>query len=170
MDENTARHALLSEYYRNMQDLCYNTPVRTQRHPFSKIIGAKTASIMRQWMSGRDNALTQSCPDFALREPFKIVFEGKYFGRGGIERATTVLVSTVYQAFFYRALPYVAPRKPEEPAWDYEFSCLLAGDASEEGTLQRAWESLPSAVKDGFWDGANIYVMIVRGSGADSEA
>jgi hypothetical protein len=41
---------------------------------------------------------------------------------------------------------------------------MLAGDASEEGSLQRAWEALPTKVKRDFWEGANIYVMIVRRS------
>jgi hypothetical protein len=41
---------------------------------------------------------------------------------------------------------------------------MLAGDVSEEGSMQRAWEALPGKVKKGFWEGANIYVMIVRRS------
>jgi hypothetical protein len=39
---------------------------------------------------------------------------------------------------------------------------MLAGDVSEEASLQRAWQAIPRAVKKGFWEGANIYVMILR--------
>jgi hypothetical protein len=31
--------------------------------------------------------------------------------------------------------------------WDYELACMLTGDVSEEGSLQRAWEALPNKVK-----------------------
>jgi hypothetical protein len=165
MDASKARQALLSEYTALRPKFCSGTPARKQRHPFAKIMGAKPTAIMQQWMSGHGNALTQSCPDFATREPFpfKIVFEGKYFEKGGSDRATTELVSSIYQAFFYRGLPYDSSRK-DGPAWDYEFACMLAGDVSEEGSLQRAWEALPSEVKRGFWEGANIYVIIARRS------
>jgi hypothetical protein len=63
--------------------------------------------------AGHGNALTQSCPDFATRNPFpfKIVFEGKYFEKGGRDKATTELVTSIYQAFFYRGLPYDSSRK-----------------------------------------------------------
>jgi hypothetical protein len=50
------------------------------------------------------------------------------------------------------------------PAWDYEFGCMLAGDSTEQGSVLKAWEAIPSPVKKGFWEGANIYVMIVRGA------
>ena len=166
MDATKARQALLSEYTTlRKEKICSDTPARRQKHPFAKIMGASPATIMRQWTSGRDNALTQSCPDFATRDPFpfKIVFEGKYFRKGGANIATRELVSSIYQAFFYRGLPYDGSKK-NGPVWDYEFACMLAGDASEEGSLQRAWEALPSKVKRGFWEGANIYVMIVRRS------
>jgi hypothetical protein len=58
MGENSAHRALLSENYRNMRRFCSDTPARTQRHPFGKVTGVNTRSIMRQWKSGRDNALT----------------------------------------------------------------------------------------------------------------
>ena len=49
------------------------------------------------------------------------------------------------------------------PAWDYDYSCLFAYDASEDGTLLNVWNSLDNEVKAGFWEGANLYVMILRG-------
>jgi hypothetical protein len=42
------------------------------------------------------------------------------------------------------------------------YACLLAFDASPDGTLQQSWESLPGKVKRGFWEGANVYAMILR--------
>jgi hypothetical protein len=164
MDDATAALSLLSEYRRMRPHYCSGTPARTQRHPFQKLMGITPKAIFEQWKSGRDTALTRSCPDIATREPFpfKIVFEGKYFESGGMEKAQAELVTSIYQAFFYRALPYVPSRK-KGPAWDYDYACMLAGDVSVEGNLKGAWEKLPSAVKSGFWEGANIYVMIVRG-------
>jgi hypothetical protein len=44
----------------------------------------------------------------------------------------------------------------------YEYACLLAFDASPGGTLHQSWESLPATVKRGFWEGANVYSMILR--------
>jgi hypothetical protein len=163
MDNSKANQPLLSEYTTLRRKYCSGTPARKQRHPFAKAMGIQPTAIMQQWMSGHHNALTQSCPDFATRDPFsfKIVFEGKYFKKGGPNRATAELVSSIYQAFFYRGLPYDYSRH-NGPAWDYEFACMLAGDVSEEGSLKGAWEALPSKVKKGFWEGANIYVMIVR--------
>jgi hypothetical protein len=73
------------------------------------------------------------------------------------------LATNIYQAFFYRGLPYVPPKK-SSPAWDYEFACLLAYDASDAGSLRQAWNGLDTEVKNCFWDGANVYVMILRGA------
>jgi hypothetical protein len=174
MDKTKAQQSLLNEYTRLRGDefpYCSGTTSRTLKHPFKKLMGVKPLTIMQQWMSGRDNALTQSSPDICIREPFpfKILFEGKYFEKGDREKAITELVSSIYQAFFYRGLPYVPSRK-KEPAWDYEFSCMLAGDASEKGSLKSAWENIPPEVKKGFWQGANIYVMIVRSEAVEADA
>lgn len=163
------RVALLNEYYRNMPDTSSMTPARTVKHPFSKVQSATAASIYDGWLNAKnESALVQSCPDFALRSPcpHKIVFEGKYFGSGSQKHANAQLVKDIYQAFFYRALPFVkAKEKPARPAWDYDYACLVAFDASNEGTLKKAWLALPARVRKGFWEGANIYVMIVGGDG-----
>src|SRR5262249_31222573 len=37
MDKGSARHAILSENYRNMREHSSGTPARTQRHPFGKV-------------------------------------------------------------------------------------------------------------------------------------
>jgi hypothetical protein len=57
------------------------------------------------------------------------------------------------------------PETKTHPAWDYDYACLLAFDASAEGNFLYAWESLDTSVKKGFWESANIYVMILRGQG-----
>jgi len=75
-------------------------------------------------------------------------------------------VTSTYEAFFYRGLLYVPPKKLG-PAWDYEYSCLLAYDGSDDGNLHAAWSELPDHVRKGFWDGANICVMILRGTRSD---
>jgi hypothetical protein len=86
--------------------------MRKEKHPFKKLMGTTPNAIMRQWLSGRNNALTQSWPDLATREPFpfNILFEAKYFEKGGRDRTVTELVTSIYQAFFYLGLPYVPSR------------------------------------------------------------
>lgn len=107
----------------------------------------------------------QSFPDLALRAPYKIVFEGKYFRKGGVQAAKTEIVKGIYQCFFYLGLP----KRPEEKdylAWDYDYACYLACDATPDGTLQEAWSSVDPRVKKACWQGANIYVMILRSKNA----
>jgi hypothetical protein len=163
--EAQARQAFLCEGYANpdLSRYCSGTPYRTEGHPFTKIINSNAAEIVRKWKGGKGSQLTQACPDFAFRNPFpfKIVFEGKYFEQGSADKAARDLATNIYQAFFYRSLPYVAPKK-SGVAWDYDFACLLAYDASRDGTLLTAWNELAEPVKAGFWEGANVYVMILR--------
>jgi len=166
-----ARQSFLCEGYANadLSVFCSGTPARTEPHPFTKLMGSNAKEIALKW---KGNALTQACPDFAFRNPFpfKIVFEGKYFEQGSAEKAARDLATNIYQAFFYRSLPYVAPKK-SGVAWDYDFACLLAYDASPNQTLLTAWNDLAESVRSGFWEGANVYVMILssvacRSSGA----
>ena len=158
--------ALLFESYRSMPEFCSHSPARSERHPFRKTIGAKARDIVEQWKgNAAGNPVVQSCPDLALRSPcpFKVVIEGKYFPKGGIAAAETSLATDIYQAFFYLGLSNI-PETKTHPAWDYDYSLLLAYDATPDGTLKMAWESLDREVKKGCWEGANIYVMVLRGS------
>jgi len=84
-----SRTALLSENFRNMRDICSDTPARKQRHPFDKQLKVSPHVVMKQWSGSSGAPLRQSCPDFGLRAPckFPIVFEGKYFERGGKVKA-----------------------------------------------------------------------------------
>jgi hypothetical protein len=163
MQKEDARKALLAEGFLNsdLKQYCSGSPARAERHPFSKLINSTSTEIVRKWRG--KSPLTGPCPDLALRSPFKIVFEGKYFEQGSPDKAGRDLVTNIYQAFFYRALPYVEA-KANGIAWDYDFACLLAYDASRNATLYNAWHSLLQQTKDAFWNGANVFVMILRGN------
>lgn len=160
-----AKKALLSEGWTNFKEISSGTPARTVRHPFDKAMASDAWSIYQKWMRKASRLpLTQSCPDFALRSPapHKVVFEAKYFTGGSPRKAARDLVTDLYQAFFYRALPPIGGE--QERSWDYDYACLFAYDASTDGAFEGAWEALDHDVKEGFWFGANVYVMVLRGS------
>ena len=159
-----AKHALLSESFRSLPDLASASPARSQQHPFKKALGLSPRDIVEQWQGrSQGNPLVQSCPDLALRPPapFKVVIEGKYFSNGGVLAASSALASDIYQSFFYLALSNIA-ETASHPAWDYDYSCLIACDVTQEATLLKAWQELDGSVRKGIWDGANIYVMVLR--------
>lgn len=163
MGPDDARQSILAEGYSNLPQLSSNTPARPARHPFNKALVTDPHSIYSKWKEDR-NPLTQSCPDFAFRAPchHKVVFEAKFFEKNSLRVAERELVNSAYQAFFYRGLP-ADLSNPTRP-WDYEYSCVFVFDATEEGHFKTAWENLDEYVKSGFWEGANVYVMILRGS------
>ena len=167
-DAASAKESFLTEKHRHFPDLASGTPARAVRHPFKKTLTGKPKDIYAQWCGDSQGAqLVQSCPDFALVEPFphKILFEAKYFSRGSLAKAQTELVTDIYQAFFYRGLPYSPPVRGGN-VWDYDYACLYVFDASSTGVFKEAWEHLDAKVKRGFWAGAGLYVMILRGNGA----
>src|SRR5262249_19431047 len=158
-----ARKSLLSESWRSMREHSEASPARGRRHPFGKLLGTKPPAIMKQWKGEAGVALTQPCPDFALCSPFpKIVFEAKYFPKGDRAAAESALVTGIYQAFFYRALPFI-PASKSRPAWDYDYACLLVYDGSEKGSLTAAWNSINDDTQKAFWESAAVYVMVLRG-------
>jgi hypothetical protein len=69
----------------------------------------------------------------------------------------------IHEVFFYLGLARL-PESAERAAWDYDFGCVLALDSSKEGGLVEAWKEVKPAVKSGIWEGANIYVMLLRAS------
>jgi hypothetical protein len=162
-----ARRALLSESFRAQPTLSSGSPVRSIKHPFRKVIGVSPRQVMRMWRGETSvPALAMnSCPDLALRAPapHNIVFEAKYFTMNGITSAETGLVRDIYQAFFYLGLPGL-PETKRSAGWNYDFACVLAYDASRDAVLVEAWRSLPAEVREACWDGANVYVMILRGA------
>jgi hypothetical protein len=161
-----ARRALLSESFRTQPDLSCGSPVRSVKHPFRKVIGVSPRDVMRVWRgeAGVPALAMNNCPDLALRSPapHNIVFEAKYFALNGSTSAEAALVRDIYQAFFYLGLPRL-PETRRSAAWDYDYACVLAYDASRDGVLIKAWQSLPADVKEACWHGANVYVMILRG-------
>ncbi len=165
MSEETARRAFLCEGYMHNRKIASGSPARRVAHPFQKVF-CDPNSIMDHWKKrGLKPVLGGRFPDMALREPFpyKTVFECKYFDGRDFDKCGPALVEGVYQAFYYLGLPRL-PKGSWGNAWDYDFACFLAFDASNEGGLKQAWESVRKAVKSIIWDGANIYVMILRGS------
>jgi hypothetical protein len=158
------REALLCEFWRssNMGTYCLQSGSRTTQSPFIKAYLEKSGlEIMKAWKAGE---VQRACPDFAFGNPFpyKIVFEGKYFEGGDGIQATKALVTNIREAFFYRCFPY-APFGIKKPEWDYDFSCAIVYDASDEGLLEATWDEIPDHVRASFWEGANLYVMIIRG-------
>lgn len=165
MTPAASKDAFLSESYRNLFEFCSGSPARRLGHPFGKALSSDPETIYAQWTrKGKGSPLTQSCPDFAFRSPFPhhILFEAKYFSGNSLAAARRELVSSVYQAFFYRALPPDCT-ETKRPDWDYDYSCLFAYDASHDGHLLSAWQEIDPSVKRGFWEGANVYVMVLRG-------
>jgi hypothetical protein len=161
-----AARALLSESFRNLKGISVASPARSVRHPFQKVAGARPKEIMAMWRrQAKKNPTTQSCPDLALRAPcpYRVVIEGKYFSGGSIAAAERDLVRDIYQAFFYLGLSRISETN-RHPEWNYDYSCLLAYDPTDEGFLLNALNSLDPEVRNACWDGANIYVMILRGS------
>jgi hypothetical protein len=162
-----ARRALLSESYRGQPRLAPASPVRPGFHPFRKVIAVSPRQIIEIWRrkAGVNPLARNACPDLALRAPapYRMVFEAKYHSSRSTTSAEAELVRNIYQAFFYLALPRL-PETNGHAAWDYEFACVLAYDATPDGVMLQAWESLPTSVKSACWTGANVYVMILRGS------
>jgi hypothetical protein len=165
LSKSDAREAFLNEYHRTMPNSSVGSPIYPLRYPFRKSLGLSAHSIYREWLNPtKRDGLTQSAPDFALRQPFphSIIFEGKYYASGSKEYGGRQLATDLYQACFYRGLPKTLARRKGGADWSYDYACLLAFDASKEGTLLGAWKALSPAVRKSFWESANIYVMILR--------
>jgi hypothetical protein len=165
MGDDGAREAFLSEMHgqKKIAKLVGGRVARFEGHPFTKNdIGIKPDAIIDRWRGlKKGRPCPKPCPDMAFRFPCKVDFEVKYFRQNQSGSADSELVKGIYEAFFYRSLPFI-PETPGRAAWDYDYSCFLAYDATVEGNLLKAWDSLDKNVKKGFWDGANIYVMILR--------
>ena len=159
-----ARLSLLCEYHAKVSDIASGNAFRRAGYPFGKAVRS-IQDTMLSWTADvkRSFPLNQAYPDFAIRAPFphKIVFDAKYFDRNSHADAAKSLIEGVYEAAYYRGLPKVPSVTAYEPEWNFEFGCLLAYDASSDGVLEEAWNSVRN--KSAFWGGGNIYVMILRG-------
>jgi hypothetical protein len=162
------RKTILCEYHAKVPKLSSGNSFRKVGHPFSKNRSLPSDAIVDKWLKPGPLPINQAYPDFALCPPFpyKIVFDAKYFDGPGAAAAKKQLVEGAYEVMFYRGLPSTKPRKQSEVGWDYEFGCLLAFDASENGELVALWDAVKT--KEAFWEGANTFIMIVRGTNSAS--
>jgi hypothetical protein len=139
------------------------SPASANKYLFTKVLGADSKGLMMSWWGdSKQTPISQSCPDWAFRAPcpHTVIFEGKLFRKGGIGAARSELVSGIYQCFYYRAHPS-APATKTHPAWQYNYACLFAYDASEKQSLVEAWKTLNNKVKQACWATANIFVMVL---------
>jgi hypothetical protein len=140
-----ARQSVLCEYYACVPQFASANGFRRFGYPFKKQVGATTSQVIEMWRRpDRSPPANQAFPDLAFRKPFphKIVFDAKYFSGTGARAAEKALVDGVYEAAFYRGLPFTPAGQPGSADWDYEYGCLLAYDASDKGYLKAAWNSV----------------------------
>ena len=152
-----AKAALLAESHAAFPEIVGGPAARPMAFPFTKAMNAKSRDIYDRW-AGRKGSQTPfptTWPDLAIRQPHRIVFEGKYFESGSLEFAERQLVSAIHEAVFYLGVPAVNARGRE---WGYDFACLVAFDASEDGALLSAWSYLQAEVA--FWESANLFVIV----------
>ncbi len=135
-------------------------------HPFTKVIGEKPSKLFNLWRPGAKRTPGfEAWPDLALSAPYKIVFECKYFKREAADPlAKDALVQYLHEVFFYRGLPR-REENEKRPGWDYDYSCLLAYDATKNHRLANAWTEVKAGIEKNFWDGGNIFVMVLPEKG-----
>ena len=151
------RAALLAESHAGLDQLASGKVARPRPYPFDKKWDVPADKVYSRWRGPDANAFVQPCPDFAVKRPFRIVFEGKYFRTGGLESAQKQLVAAIYEALFYLGVP---PATAAGREWAYEYACLVAFDASNEQTLWLAWQLIEPLHKR-FWEDANLYVTVI---------
>jgi len=160
------RDFILAESTRAKKEgMACGTPAKSSGHPFNKTLGRNPGDLYLRWRGqdrkGRTAKFAPVCPDVALLAPYRIVFECKYFNQRAAQPAALPLVEGLFQAFFYRAVPTFAPGTTGlKHGWDYEYSCFLAYDATQNQRLGRAWDALEEIHKR-FWDESNIFVIIL---------
>ena len=161
--EDGVRAFLTESVKARKEGLASGSPASADKHLFTKVLGVPAKTLVDMWWgTGEKKPLSQSCPDWAFRSPckYKVVFECKLFRKGEIEAAKTELVKSIYQCFYYRGQPRV-PASGRDAGWDYDYACLLAYDASESGSLVRAWKRVDHKVETECWNASNIFVMVL---------
>jgi hypothetical protein len=162
-----AVEALLAESKdaKTKKRLTSGTPAGAKVHPFTKVLGVSAKGLVEMWWGtgkNKSNPLSRSCPDWAFRPPckHKVVFECKLFRKGGMDAAKSELVRSIYQCFHYLGQPKVAP-SDTHAAWDYDYACLVAYDASGSRSLVEAWKCVDPKVEKACWNASNIFVMVL---------
>jgi len=163
-DERVRRAFLAESTLAREQKRTSDSPRSANKYLFTKVFGANSKGVVKSWWKESEKGQTcQSCPDWAFRAPcpHAVVFEGKFFRKGGIDAARRELVSGIYQCFYYLAHPTFPPTETH-PAWDYKYACLFAYDASRERSLVTAWETLSKTIRDACSGGpSNIFVIVL---------
>ena len=147
------------------QGIASGTPASAHRHLFTKVLGESAKSLVEMWWGTgkkKSNLLSRSCPDWAFRKPCQhtVVFECKLFRKGGLDAAKTELVKSIYQCFHYLGQPKVPPSETHA-AWDYDYACLVAYDASGSRSLVEEWKCVDPKVEKECWNASNIFVMVL---------
>jgi hypothetical protein len=159
LDSKQAKAALLAESHTSLSDIVGGPAARPVAYPFSKGLDAQPRDIYDRWARPKrsQSPFPTTWPDLAIRGPFKIVFEGKYFREGSLDVAERQLVAAIHEALFYLGVPAITAHGRE---WGYDYACLIAYDASRDQTLVQAWNNL-AKIHDRFWNDANLHVIIV---------
>lgn len=158
LSEGKARDLLLAESYKALSGISSGPAARPVAFPFEKKMGVPTRAIYDRWARKTgEQPFKQPYPDLAIRTPYGIVFEGKYFRSGSLEYAQRQLVTAIHEALFYLGVPEIEARGR---AWSYRYACLVAFDASTDGALLAAWNGLKE-VRQNFWECANLTVIVI---------
>jgi len=140
LTEAEARAAFRCVYFNKFPELSNANVRRRPGHPFPKKLGVPPEKIYESWLKPYSDTFpaNQAWPEAGLCAPFphKIVFEAKYFDKGGCAAAQSQLVTAIYETVYYRGLPACN-------GWAYDFGCLVAFDVSPAGDLKAAWDALP---------------------------
>lgn len=156
-----ARALLLAESYTALSDISSGPAARPVAFPFEKKLRVSERTIYDRWARKTDEQpFKQPYPDLAIRAPYGIVFEGKYFRSGSQDYAERQLVTAIHEALFYLGVPEVEKRGR---SWSYRYACLVAFDASAGRELVNAWKRL-GPVQQKFWECANLKVILLGAS------
>ena len=153
-----ARELLLAESYKALSDISSGPAARPVAFPFEKKMRVSERTIYDRWArKAGEQPFKQPYPDLAIRAPYGIVLEGKYFRSGSLEYAERQLVTAIHETLFYLGVPEVEARNR---TWSYRYACLVAFDASTDGALLAAWNGLKD-VRQKFWECANLKVIVI---------
>jgi hypothetical protein len=144
---------------KELKHLVSGTPASKPRYPFKKGISKALEGAQDEWWKAQ-KGLYASCPDFALRAPHKIVFEGKLFTGGSLKAAKSCLVHGIYECAFYRGLPTLLVSEDGD-ATGYDFGCLFVYDASPMHSVSDALRDVNKEVRQSWWTELKVFMMVV---------
>ena len=156
-----AKKMLLAEGYKTkeLKKFVSGTPASKPIYPFKKGISKTLESAQVEWWQ-KQKGLYASYPDFAIRAPHKIVFEGKLFKEGSLKAAKSCLVHGIYECAFYRGLSTLLVCERGDAA-GYDFGCLFVYDASAKHSVAVALRDVNKEVRQSWWTELQVFVMVV---------